>query len=894
MRTVRNVVVLMAVFGAVAALPGGAVAAVLSGTVSAQPLGHNPEPLAGADVTVLQTLGGETVGSILTDAEGRYSLEIPPGTYDVRFDPPSESLQSTTVKGVEVASSRVLDVFLTDKGTVRLTGTLRDAAGEPIAGSTVTLSGESLVKAKTNEEGFYSLAALPGTYRLLSGSGGAHPGIPANWSLQTEKFILKEDQERNLQLPPANSHLTVEVLGKEGEPIPGATVSPPSYVTNASAGGLGATFTSASGGQTDGAGRASFLYFDNSTPSGEGTVVPPAASGYGTTSFKAPVLEGEATVVVRYTSGGKEDTQPPQLKDLSIEPPSIDTSTDKQLVLVTATVSDDLSGFKEGAVVFVSPSQEQLVEGAFEPIGSESEGIYRSPVTFPQGAEPGDWEIANVRLRDRAGNEVSISGAEIEAAGLPHAVTVEAAQPPTVTGLSPSSGPAGGGTEVELSGTGFTGATEVRFGSAQAEFEAQSATSIRAISPVGTGTVDVTVTTPVGTSETGSADRFAYEPQVNLTSSPNPSVYGQKVTFTAQIVTEGGPAPLGTVAFTDGTATLGVANVNSKGLATFNTTQLGAGEHQIAAAYSGDANHPAGKSAPVAQVVNRANTTITLTSSLNPAPFGASGTLKASVFAVAPGGGTPAGTVAFREGETLLEVVQLSGHNASIPLKMLPVGAHEITAVYSGDPNDEPSGSEAFTQTIAKAEAETIVTSTLNPAPYGSTGTLKATIKAVAPGGGVPTGTVTFREGESVLAIVPLSSGVAKYPLGAFAPGSHAITATYNGSESYEGSAAALSQEVTKAETELTLTSSKNPAPKGSTGTIKATVKPVSPGGGTPTGTVTFREGETVLATVPLSNKVATYPLKSLAVGTHEITATYAGNTNYGASESSIVQVITP
>jgi hypothetical protein len=49
-----------------------------------------------------------------------------------------------------------------------------------------------------------------------------------------------------------------------------------------------------------------------------------------------------------------------------------------------------------------------------------------------------------------------------------------------------------------------------------------------------------------------------------------------------------------------------------------------------------------------------------------------------------------------------------------------------------------------------------------------------------------------------------------------------------------------------------------------------------------------------VLATIPLSSKTATYPLKALAAGTHEITASYAGNANYGASEGTIAQVITP
>jgi hypothetical protein len=608
-------------------------------------------------------------------------------------------------------------------------------------------------------------------------------------------------------------------------------------------------------------------------------------------------LSRQVIVVSGEGEENPEDTDPPQLKDLAIEPQSIDTSTAEQPVLVTAAVADDLSGFKEGAVVFIAPNEKQIIVGEEFKLasGSATDGVYEVVVTFPQGAESGVWEIAKVRLRDHAGNEVSIPGVEIEEAELAQAVTVQDAQPPTVTGLSPSFGTVAGNTEVVISGTGFSGATEVKFGSAEAEFEVTSATSINAISPAGTGTVDVTVTTPAGTSETSPAGRFAYGSQVNLSSSPGASVYGQKITFTATIAAggEGGLTPVGTVAFVDGSATIAVVNLNGKGTATFNTTQLGAGKHQITAVYSGDANHPTSKSSSLTQEVGKASTEVALTSTLNPAPYGATGTLKASVHALAPGSGTPAGTVTFREGEEILDVVQLSGHNATLSLKTLPLGAHEITASYSGDFNNDPSKSESLTQAIDQAETETSLTSTLNPAPYGSSGTLKATVKATV-GGGTPAGTVIFREGESVLAIVPLSSGAAKYPLGDLSPGKYEITATYNGGENYAGSVASLSQTITKAETELSLTSSKNPAPEGASGTIKATIKPVSPGGGTPTGTVTFRKGEAVLATIPLSSKTATYPLKALAAGTHEITASYGGSANYGASEGSITQAITP
>ena len=83
--------------------------------------------------------------------------------------------------------------------------------------------------------------------------------------------------------------------------------------------------------------------------------------------------------------------------------------------------------------------------------------------------------------------------------------------PPIVTSISPNIGSVTGGASVTVTGTSFTGATAVAFGSTTAAaFTVNSATSITATAPVGHGTVDVTVTTPAGTSTTSSADQFTY------------------------------------------------------------------------------------------------------------------------------------------------------------------------------------------------------------------------------------------------------------------------------------------------------------------------------------------------------------------------------------------------
>ncbi len=86
--------------------------------------------------------------------------------------------------------------------------------------------------------------------------------------------------------------------------------------------------------------------------------------------------------------------------------------------------------------------------------------------------------------------------------------------PPAVTAVSPATGPIGGGTSVTITGTNLSGATAVDFGGVPGTVTADSATSVTATSPAGTGTVDVTVTTPIGISAPVAVDQFSFGPQV--------------------------------------------------------------------------------------------------------------------------------------------------------------------------------------------------------------------------------------------------------------------------------------------------------------------------------------------------------------------------------------------
>jgi hypothetical protein len=123
---------------------------------------------------------------------------------------------------------------------------------------------------------------------------------------------------------------------------------------------------------------------------------------------------------------------------------------------------------------------------------------------------------------------------------------------PAVTGVAPTSGPAGGGTSVVITGTNFTGATAVKFGAVNATaFTVNNAGQVTATSPAAgaAGPVHVTVTTPGGTSSAGAGDQFTYVQAAPAVTSVSPATGstggGTVVTITGTNFTPGTP----TVAF---------------------------------------------------------------------------------------------------------------------------------------------------------------------------------------------------------------------------------------------------------------------------------------------------------------------------------------------------------
>jgi uncharacterized repeat protein (TIGR01451 family) len=269
---------------------------------------------------------------------------------------------------------------------------------------------------------------------------------------------------------------------------------------------------------------------------------------------------------------------------------------------------------------------------------------------------------------------------------------------------------------------------------------------------------------------------------------------------------------------------------------------LTVGSHTITAVYSGDGNFQP-STGNVVQTVNKAHSTTTVTSSVNPSVVGQPVTFTATVSTVAPGAGTPSGTVQFLDNGTPVGApVALSGGVATMNTSALTVGSHTITAVYSGDGNFQPS-TGSVVQAVNKANSTTTVTSSVNPSVFGQSVTFTATVSAVAPGIGTPSGLVQFRDnGTPIGAPVALSGGVATMNTSALTVGSHTITADYLGAGNFNVSAGAVTQTVSPAANPvLRLTKSVDKATAGPGDTLVYTLTYANTGSGPATG-VTIRD----------------------------------------------------
>ena len=377
---------------------------------------------------------------------------------------------------------------------------------------------------------------------------------------------------------------------------------------------------------------------------------------------------------------------------------------------------------------------------------------------------------------------------------------------------------------------------------------------------------------------------------------PSSPVASQNVTLTATVsaVSPGAGAPTGTVQFFNGSTSLGTATI-SGGVASLVTSALGTGTNSVTAQYSGDTNFVASTS-PAVSITVAATATSTTTVTFSPASpvYGQTVTLTATVAPISSLSGAPTGTVEFYNGTTLLGSETLTAgtdsSTATFTTSSLPVAANSITAQYSGDSNFTSSTSSAVVVTVSKVTTTTALAYTPTSPTYGTTVVFTATVSQASTGTLPPSGDVDFYNGTTLLQSVALSNDVATYSTSALPVGSNSITATYVGDSNYSGSTSTPATVVTISQVTTTTTVTFSPTlpVSGQVVTLTATIAPSTTGPASPTGTVDFFNGSTLIGTGTITNDIATLNTTALVVGSNSVTAQYLGDANYAGSTSAV------
>jgi O-glycosyl hydrolase len=287
----------------------------------------------------------------------------------------------------------------------------------------------------------------------------------------------------------------------------------------------------------------------------------------------------------------------------------------------------------------------------------------------------------------------------------------------------------------------------------------------------------------------------------SLTATPNPVAAGAAVTLSASVTSAAG-TPTGSVTFVDGTASLATVTLTN-GAATLSISTLSPGTtHTITASYGATASFAASASPAVALVVNAvppAATSLSLTATPNPVAAGAAATLTATITSTA---GTPTGSIAFFDGSTNLGVIALNASGVAVfsTSTLSPGATHSLTATYAGNSSFAPSTSLSVplvVNAVVPVATTTALTATPNPAAAAATVTVTATVTS-ANTSAIPTGSVSFYDGTTLLGAVALGSGTgntatAVYTTSTLAAGTtHNLTATLVGNTNFTTSTSAV------------------------------------------------------------------------------------------------------
>jgi hypothetical protein len=173
-------------------------------------------------------------------------------------------------------------------------------------------------------------------------------------------------------------------------------------------------------------------------------------------------------------------------------------------------------------------------------------------------------------------------------------------------------------------------------------------------------------------------------------------------------------------------------------------------------------------------------TTTTLTTDVNPAVNGQPVTLTATVTASL---GTPVGSVTFFDGTTILGVVAVDPNGQAVLVVPLNAGVHSLSASFAGIAPFTASTSATVSETVNKAATTTTVSADVIIPSFVE---FTVTVLPVAPGAGVPTGTIILFDGNTIIGTAHLDNhGHAFFDIESLQPGKHTITASYSGDDGF-------------------------------------------------------------------------------------------------------------
>ena len=387
----------------------------------------------------------------------------------------------------------------------------------------------------------------------------------------------------------------------------------------------------------------------------------------------------------------------------------------------------------------------------------------------------------STQLRQVAVSNLSIT-TDTTIAFLLQSVSVGA---PAVTKVEPASGPVAGGTSVTITGTGFGGVSAVKFGSASAtSFTVNSENSITATSAAGSGTVDVTVSTPGGTSAMSAADQFTYlNPTATAVECTPSSLLAEAQSTCKATVSDtassGQSTPSGTVRFSSsgsggfsGGASCTLSQITT-GVAACSLTYTPSGTpatpvrtDTMTAIYGGDPLHTESNGSASMEVITPHPGATAVECTPGSLLAGSQSTCKATVSDTASSGqSTSTGTVSFTtsgsgsfSGGANCTLSESAAGVASCTVTYTPntspatqVRSDTVTATYAGDPLHNGSKGSASVQVTTQHASATSVECVPSSLEAGSQSTTcKATVTdSASVAQSTPTGAVSFRTSGS-------------------------------------------------------------------------------------------------------------------------------------------------